>query len=110
MSSPHLHEVVITASVVKDGRYLIVRRSPQKKRFPGMWTVPGGKLETSDYTQHPKDTEADWYNVLERTLRREVLEETGLEIQKGRCTRVGDSGRGQGVRPHRRNTGRTGHG
>lgn len=77
----YLHEVAITAIVVKDGRYLITRRSPKKKRFPGMWTVPGGKLETSDYLRLPKDTEHYWYNVLERTLRREVKEEVGIDIE-----------------------------
>jgi len=75
-----LHEVVITAIVVKDGKYLITRRSPLKKRFGGMWTVPGGKLETSDYVNLPKDTKDYWYNVLEQVLRREVKEEVGLEI------------------------------
>ncbi|MDD2731029.1 MAG: NUDIX domain-containing protein [Candidatus Portnoybacteria bacterium] len=76
----YLHEVAITAIVVKDGKYLITRRSPNKKRFPGMWTVPGGKMETDDYLKLPKDTEFYWYNVLERTLRREVKEEVGIEI------------------------------
>ncbi|MBI4114938.1 MAG: NUDIX domain-containing protein [Candidatus Niyogibacteria bacterium] len=76
----HLHEVAITAIVVKDGKYLITRRSPNKKRFPGMWTVPGGKMDTSDYLQLPKDTEHYWYNVLERTLRREVKGEVGIDI------------------------------
>lgn len=75
-----LHEVVITAIVIKDGKYLITRRSPNKRRFPGMWTVPGGKLETTDYTDLPKDTEHYWYNVLEQVLRREVREEVGIEI------------------------------
>ncbi len=79
--SPYLHEVVITAIIVKDGKYLITRRSPAKKRFGGMWTVPGGKLETADYTNLPKDTEHYWYNVLEQVLRREVKEEVGLEIR-----------------------------
>ena len=46
MENKYLHEVAITAIIVKDGKYLITRRSPNKKRFPGMWTVPGGKLET----------------------------------------------------------------
>lgn len=42
-------EVVITAIIEKDNKYLILRRSPEKKRFPGMWTVPGGKLESHDF-------------------------------------------------------------
>lgn len=80
MSSPHLHEVVITAIVVKDDKYLITRRAKTKKRFPGKWTVPGGKLEVDDYTKLPKDTKDYWYNVLEQTLRREVREEVDIEI------------------------------
>lgn len=76
----YLHEVAITAIIIKDGKYLITRRSPNKKRFPGMWTVPGGKMETNDYLQLPKDTEHYWYNVLERTLYREVKEEVGIDI------------------------------
>ncbi len=81
-SAPQLlHEVVVTAIVVKDGKFLITRRSPLKKRFGGMWTVPGGRLETRDYMNLPKDTKDYWYNVLEQVLRREVKEETGLAIQ-----------------------------
>lgn len=76
----YLHEVAITAIIAKDNKFLIVRRAPTKKRFPGKWTVPGGKMETSDYLKLPKDTEFYWYNVLERTLKREVQEEVGLEI------------------------------
>lgn len=76
----YLHEIVITAIIVKDDKYLITRRSKEKKRFPGMWVVPGGRLETSDYTSFPKDTEHYWYNVLEKTLKREVKEEVGIDI------------------------------
>lgn len=79
-SNKLLHEVVITAIVVKDGKYLITRRSSNKKRFPGMWTVPGGKLEIEDYINLPKETEHYWYNVLEKVLRREVKEEVEIEI------------------------------
>lgn len=81
MENKVLFEVVITAIIVKDGKFLITRRSPNKKRFPSMWTVPGGKLETNDYVTLPKDTPEYWYNVLEQVLRREVREEVGLEIQ-----------------------------
>src|SRR3989338_1686597 len=76
-----LHEIVITAIVVKNGKYLITRRSKNKKRFPGMWTVPGGHLETKDYVNLPKETEFYWYNVLEKVLRREVKEEVGINIK-----------------------------
>lgn len=82
MNDPeYLHEVVVTAIVIKDGAYLITQRSKNKKRFPGMWVVPGGRLETGDYIHLPKDTEHYWYNVLERTLKREVKEEVGIEIE-----------------------------
>ncbi len=75
-----LHEVIITAIIVKDDKYLITRRTLSKKRFPGKWTVPGGHLETSDYISLPKDSVEYWYNVLEKVLRREVEEEVGLAI------------------------------
>lgn len=80
MENQYLHEVAITAIIVKDGKYLITRRAMTKKRFPGKWTVPGGKLETKDYLSLPKDTEDYWYNVLEQVLRREVKEEAALDI------------------------------
>ena len=76
-----LHEVAITAIIVKRGKYLITKRSQSKKRFPGKWTVPGGKLETKDYIKLPKDTEFYWYNVLEKVLKREVKEEVGINIK-----------------------------
>jgi 8-oxo-dGTP diphosphatase len=76
----YLHQVAITAIIVQQGKYLITRRSLNKKRFPGLWTVPGGKMKTNDYLKLPKDSEHYWYNVLERTLRREVKEEVGIDI------------------------------
>ncbi len=62
----YLHEVVITAIIAKDGKFLITRRSAGKKRFPGMWTVPGGKLEAGDYLRLPKDTE--YYSVVGKLI------------------------------------------
>ncbi|RJQ13623.1 NUDIX domain-containing protein [Candidatus Parcubacteria bacterium] len=81
MQNQILHEVVITAIVVKDDKYLIIKRSVKEKRFPGYWTVPGGKLETNDYTKYPKETEHYWYNVLEKVLRQEVRDEVSVEIE-----------------------------
>ena len=81
MENQLLHEVVITAIVVKDGRFLVTKRSAAKRRFANRWTVPGGKLESDDYVNLPKDTEDYWYNVLEKVLRREVKEEVGIDIK-----------------------------
>ena len=76
-----LFEVVMAGLIQKNGKFLIIQRSPDKKRFPSKWTIPGGKLETTDYTSLPKDTEDYWYNVLEKTLAREIQEEVNLEVK-----------------------------
>jgi 8-oxo-dGTP pyrophosphatase MutT (NUDIX family) len=74
------HYVVVTGIIIKNGKFLITKRSSDKKAFPGLWTVPGGKLELKDYKNKPKDTSSHWYNIFENLLRREVMEETGLSI------------------------------
>jgi len=75
------HYIVVTGIIVKDGKFLITKRSPKEKAFPNMWTVPGGKLELEDYINQPKDTSQHWYNIFEKLLKREVMEETGLKIK-----------------------------
>ncbi len=77
-----LHRVASTAIIHKDGKYLITRRSLDKKSSPGKWTVPGGGLETDDYIHTPTST-ADgkqWYGAVETSLRREIAEEVGLRV------------------------------
>ncbi len=81
MGKTYLHEIAVTAIVIKDGKFLVTRRALTKKRFPGMWVVPGGRLETSDYVNQPKDSSNYWFNILEGVLRREIKEEVGLEIK-----------------------------
>lgn len=76
------HYVVATGIIIKDGKYLIAKRADWEKNSPGKWTVPGGKLETSDYMKRAFDTSGNqWYNVIEDLVRREVREEVGLEIK-----------------------------
>ena len=76
-----LHYVVATCIVINDERkFLIAKRSAREKAFPNKWTVPGGKLEPRDYMSRPKDTANCWYQVVEKLLKREVREETNLEI------------------------------
>lgn len=74
------HYLAVTGIVVKDGKYLIVKRAAHEKAFPNMWTVPGGKMERADYEGRAKDTSSHWYNVFQDVLKREVKEEVGLEI------------------------------
>ena len=75
------HYVAVTGILIKDNQYLITKRSAFEKAFPNRWTVPGGKVKTSDYKLRLKDTVDSWYNILENALRREIKEETGLEIK-----------------------------
>lgn len=81
MEDKKLFRVIITAIVVKDGKYLVLQRAGWEKRWPLRWTVPGGKISTEDYIRREKDAGEWWYNVLESTLRREVKEEAGIEIK-----------------------------
>lgn len=78
-----LHRIALTAIIHKDGKFLITKRNPNKKAFPGKWTVPGGGLETDDYTNTKPTTEAgQWYYAVENALRREIKEEVNLEVDK----------------------------
>jgi len=75
-----IHFISITGKVFKNGKVLIVKRALHEKNYPGRWIVPGGKLEKSDYVNEPPNSDGLWYNVVERALKREILEETGLEV------------------------------
>jgi 8-oxo-dGTP diphosphatase len=56
-----------SALVLHDGRLLLTRRA--RDPYAGMWDVPGGFIEP---LEHP-----------EEAVRRELLEETGLEVEVG---------------------------
>ncbi|MBW3004508.1 NUDIX domain-containing protein [Candidatus Woesearchaeota archaeon] len=80
MAKEKVHYVSVTGIVRKDGRYLICKRSENEKAFPGKWCVPGGKIEHSDFVNTPKDTSSHWLGIFEKVLRKEIKEETNLEI------------------------------
>lgn len=75
-----LHRISSTAIIYKDGMYLLLKRSLDKKAFPGKWTVPGGGLEVGDYVNTKKTTNDHWYFAIEKSLRREIKEESDLEV------------------------------
>jgi 8-oxo-dGTP pyrophosphatase MutT (NUDIX family) len=80
---PRLHFVTATAIILKDGKFLIVKRSPTEKAFPDKWTVPGGKLVYKEYKDLPYKTDfPQWYGMMDWLVRKEVREETGIEIER----------------------------
>jgi len=85
---PRLHFVTATAIIVRprsgtnDFEYLIAKRAATEKAYPNMWTVPGGKLVTSEYAKVPKTTKDAWYNIIEWLIKKEVMEEVNVEIGK----------------------------
>ncbi|MBT6690570.1 NUDIX domain-containing protein [archaeon] len=81
-TSDKTHQIAVTGIIRnKEGKYLICKRSPNEKAFPNKWCVPGGKIETKDFINTPKDTQDHWFDIFEKTLMREVLEETSLTIK-----------------------------
>ncbi len=71
MSKNNNHSVLVNGVVFKDNKVLISRRSPDEKHEPGSWTIPGGKVDESEDIV---------FNILEKTLKREVMEETGVKV------------------------------
>jgi len=71
LATDKTHLVLVNAVVEKDGKILISQRSFKETNQPGSWTIPGGKVER---------TEGDVWNIIEKTLNAEVMEETGVEI------------------------------
>lgn len=68
-----------------DKRCLILKRDEREKVHPGKYAVPGGKLEWKDLpvntpTRMNEDV-LDYENSIEELLKREVLEEAGIEIE-----------------------------
>ncbi len=71
LATDKTHLILVNAVVEKDGQILISQRSLEETHMPGKWTIPGGKIER---------TQGDVWNIIEETLKREVVEETGVEI------------------------------
>ena len=65
--TPAAPRIGVGAIVVHDGELLMVRRG--RDPYAGHWSVPGGTLEPGEY--------------LSDAVRREVLEETGVDIEVG---------------------------
>jgi 8-oxo-dGTP diphosphatase len=60
-------QIAVGAIVVHDGALLMVQRAQEPAR--GLWSIPGGRVENGEY--------------LADALRREVKEETNLDVEVG---------------------------
>ena len=67
------HLVLVNGVVFKGNKILVCQRSWQELHQPGKWTIPGGKVER---------TAGGMFNILEKNLKREIREETGVEIKE----------------------------
>jgi len=59
----------VTAAVIEEGGRVLIARRKAADRFGGLWEFPGGKLEPGE--------------APEAGLRREILEELGVETRIG---------------------------
>lgn len=76
------HYIAVTGVVKNyEGKYLLCKRSPNEKAFPNKWCFPGGKLQKSDFVNTPKDTSDHWLNIFEKTVEKEIKEETNLKVK-----------------------------
>lgn len=64
--------VNVEAAIKKGDNWLLVKRSDAEEHAAGAISLVGGKVEGTDITN----------NTLEETLRREILEEVGVEVHK----------------------------
>jgi 8-oxo-dGTP pyrophosphatase MutT (NUDIX family) len=69
--------VNVEAAIRKDNKWLIIERGKKEKHAGGLLSLVGGKV----------DKEGNSADILERSLRREILEEVGIEI-KDRMTYI----------------------
>ena len=69
--------VTLECFVKKDGKYLMLHRSPNKRIMPDVWMAPGGHREFNE--------------GLFACARREIKEETGLDIKNLKVIATGNA-------------------
>lgn len=70
MSAKELFFLAQKAFIVHEGSVLLVRKSLDDPNQPGLWEVPGGRMK---FGENP-----------DKQIKREVLEEVGLDVEPGR--------------------------
>jgi len=62
-----MFQVITKGIIKKNGKFLVLKRSPNAHAFPGYWDFPGGKLEEDEQPF--------------KAVEREALEETSLKVK-----------------------------
>ncbi|AKI97174.1 NUDIX hydrolase [Kosmotoga pacifica] len=62
--------VNVEAAIYKEDKWLLVKRSKKEEHAPGAISLVGGKVEVNEALP----------NILEETLKREIMEEVGIEV------------------------------
>jgi len=69
------HKIIASAIIFNENNQVLLgKRSPDEEVFPGLWGIPGGRVEFSDTEPH----------VIEKNIAREVSEEFGIVIKPTR--------------------------
>ncbi len=67
----NFYSVIVNSVIINnEGKVLIAQRSPEEDHEGGRWSIPGGKIESV----------GEEHNVLLKNIKREILEEVGVEI------------------------------
>lgn len=64
--------VNVEGAVYKDGQWLMITRSLKEEHAGGTLSLPGGKVDREGHT----------LDILERTVKRELFEEVGVEVKE----------------------------
>lgn len=64
------HVVAVFAFIEKNGKYLLAKRSADDPQAPGVWSVPGGKVDLDEGS-----------GIIKKTVKKEIMEEIGLEVE-----------------------------
>jgi A/G-specific adenine glycosylase len=70
MSAPLPHKRIGVAVVINDQNQILIDRRPPEGLLGGLWEFPGGKIEANE--------------TVEDCIKREILEEIGIEITVGK--------------------------
>ncbi|UTR10347.1 NUDIX domain-containing protein [Evansella sp. LMS18] len=63
--------VNVEGAIFKNGKWLIIERSKKEEHAGGLLSIVGGKVEN----------EGNSSDILERTVKREIAEEVGVEVK-----------------------------